>query len=230
MENKAITVQITLLGIASFVASLWALIASGLSSLAITQEWFDTRELRGTVIISLGISTVIARFTVLCCGKACGESDRLLALSFICIASFSDAIFDIIQGVIFLSGFTYSAEVNYIVIIGTWIGFGDEILEFLEEIIGNCCQACEENFCLCVFKIWLFIILIDCLVEQGFGIYIAFNVIMAQSMVLFIVAAVLNGLGIFLIICFGLYIACNGRAARRLREQRNVEMFGHTDV
>ena len=141
------TIEISCLGMASFIASLWALIASGLSSLAITQRWFDSTELRGVVIICLGLSTLLARIIVLCCGKACGEKDRLLALSFICIASFSDAIFDIIQGIVFFFDITYSTEITYIVIIGTWIGFGDEILEFIEEVIANCCQLCEENAC-----------------------------------------------------------------------------------
>ena len=128
----------------------------GLASLAFTQNWFNDAYSRGSFIILMGSSTLIMRGIIVCCARRCQEKDRYLALIFIAIASYSDCIFDLIQGFVLISGYKYSTSTNIIVIVGTWIGFTDELLEFIEEIIANCCQICKEECCSRAFRIWLF--------------------------------------------------------------------------
>ena len=205
------TIHVTTLGILSFVASLWSLIASGLASLALTQNLFIDAYTRGSFIILMGISTLIMRCIIVCCARRCQQSDRYRALIFIAIASFSDSIFDIIQGIALILGYQYSTTTNLIVLVGTWIGFTDELLEFIEEVIANCCDFCEAECCKKLFKIWLFLILTDCITEQICGIYIASIALSEDSkLTIFIVSIILNVIAAVIVIIFVVYLLWPG--------------------
>eukprot|EP01084_Bolivina_argentea_P262813 444595_1 len=219
------TVHVTQLGLLSLIASFWSLISSGLASLAFTQNWFDESYSRGAFIIFMGISSLIMRCIIVFCARRCGEKDRYLALIFIAIASFSDSIFDILQGCVLISGYEYSTSVNVIVIVGTWIGFTDELLEFIEEMIANCCQICEQELCAKAFKIWLFLILIDCITEQVCGIYIAVVTLADNAdLIIFIISIILNVIAILIVIAFVAYLLYGGKA--RIKQLQN-ELQGH---
>ena len=219
-ELARFNIVVTQLGLLSFIASFWSLISSGLASLAFTQNWFNDTYSRGSFIILMGISSLIMRCLIVFCAKRWDQKDRYLALIFILIASFSDSIFDIIQGIVLISGYQYSASVNIIVIIGTWIGFTDELLEFIKEIIANCCQLCEQELCAKAFKIWLCFILLDCITEQIFGIYIATITLSTNAdLGIFVMSIVLNVTAILMVVAFAAYLIYGGR--KRMKQLRN---------
>eukprot|EP01084_Bolivina_argentea_P269471 458011_1 len=225
-ELAQFTIHVTQLGLLSFIASLWSLIASGLASLAFTQNWFYDADSRGFFIILMAVSSLFMRCIVVCCARRCGEQDRYLAVIFIAIASFSDSIFDIIQGVVIISGYQYSASVNVLAIIGTWIGFTDELLELIEEILANCCEMSQQEFCSKAFKIWLFVVLIDCITEQIFGIYIASATVSKNSDEgIFAISVFFNALTILIVMAFVTYILWGGKE-RILKLQQELNT-GH---
>ena len=75
----------------------------------------------------------------------------------------------IYSGVILLFGVEYDNNVDLFLIIGTWIGFGQELMDFIEDVIGLTLDSCNHIgvilFCL---GVWLMT-----LSEQSMGIYLA---------------------------------------------------------
>jgi hypothetical protein len=229
----------TRLGVASVAASFWALLASGFSSLALTNEWFgDDLSARGAFIIGLGLSTLVIRIVIILCGNSCiNTSDKILALAFIGVASLSDAVFDIVQGCVLLFGHEYSTDATIAVLLGTWIGFADEVLEFLQQILSffyNLMILKKSSAYETAYYVWLVWILIDCVVEQCCGIYIATQ-LLADDDGLFALSLVLNCLTLVIVIAFAVYISSGGRQKRLRRQWSNesriwIYVLGDTDV
>eukprot|EP01084_Bolivina_argentea_P196174 336336_1 len=72
------------------------------------------------------------------------------------IATITDIMFDILQGIAATQHQQYTNNAFYVLVVSTWIGVGDEIVECFVEIFFMSLQeieSCEISFCV-VFLLW----------------------------------------------------------------------------
>lgn len=66
------------------------------------------------------------------------EADTTVVVlhTFMILGTIAECAFDLVQGMIFLRGFEYDSEAQGMIVIGTWCGVGDEVIDFVMDTIG----------------------------------------------------------------------------------------------
>eukprot|EP01084_Bolivina_argentea_P044856 82531_1 len=162
--------------------ALISLALSGCASLAYTQKWFNI-IIRGAFIIAVAVLNILLRsFQYLYLAKL--EADvtwkhskeapgtaSVVIHTFIAFSTISECAFDVLQGVILLLGIEYNADVDILIIIGTWIGFSDELFDFIEDSVVMFVDKINET---CIF-IYCGLLLAMIISEQSIAIYAVSN-------------------------------------------------------
>mmetsp|Transcript_26883 Transcript_26883/g.42552 ORF Transcript_26883/g.42552 Transcript_26883/m.42552 type:complete len:234 (+) Transcript_26883:31-732(+) len=178
----------------AIVIALLSLISSMFFTL---ESSINDPKLLAIIIISIGIVNLI----ITCCKCMCARARMSKSFSeadvnksiesvFTLFTSFSDVTFDLIQGAALWFGIQYDTEIDatQYIIIGTWIGFGEEILNFSMELVSILQDSCAD----CCYAMWILTLIVMVVVEQGIGLFIAYTTFRGQNDLLMYVAATLN--------------------------------------
>eukprot|EP01084_Bolivina_argentea_P050331 92532_1 len=141
------------------------------------------------------------------------------ALYFISFSTFSDASFDIIQGVVLIFGNTTTT--HPLAVIGSIIGFSTEVIDFFEEVFGFALAVCREFDAGDILEnIWCITVSVGCMIEQAIAIYVIYFVFdcpqflcSQQLLLLVIISLSVSVIGFIIGVVFLVY-ACTHRRVR----------------
>ena len=91
--------------------------------------------------------------------------------TFMSFGTVAECAFDFVQGLVFLRGFDYETKVRGMILIGTWCGVGDEIIDLVLDTLGI--FFANYSFPGKLLFLYCFILLIFVVFEQSLAIYAA---------------------------------------------------------
>eukprot|EP01084_Bolivina_argentea_P259857 438661_1 len=146
------------------------------------------------------------------------------ALYFISFSTFSDASFDIIQGIVLILG--YTTTTHPLAVIGSMVGFGTEVIDFFEEIFGFALAICREFDAVLagcgdiLENIWCISVSVGCMIEQAIAVYVIYFVfdcvqfLCAEQLLLLVILSLCVSVIGFIIGAVFLVYACLHRRVR----------------
>eukprot|EP01084_Bolivina_argentea_P309396 535159_1 len=151
---------------------------STIGSIALTDSFGLSDKQNGTVaVIMASLSFVIATTKLFMSWKAAnnfeGKLDAKIVVSMrmksiaLLMATITDSVFDALQGVAAIKGEYYTSNALLVLLMATWIGVTDEIIEAFVEILFMSFMendGCTVTFCM-AFLLW-------CIVESCMGVYL----------------------------------------------------------
>lgn len=73
------------------------------------------------------------------------NSPTVVLHTFIAFTTFAECTFDVVQGTVLILGMQYEAGVDMYVVVGTWIGFTDEALDFSLDTLATIMDRCSSK-------------------------------------------------------------------------------------